>query len=123
MKRRKSIHNLKPLENNRKHLRKRLTPAEAFLWNELKNQKFQRLKFRRQHSIKNYIVDFYCAQHKLIIELDGNYHDEPLQQEKDTIRDQELIKMDLTVLRYENKYVFEELSHLLDDIRKHCKLE
>ncbi|QJP33550.1 endonuclease domain-containing protein [Nonlabens sp. Ci31] len=123
MNRRKPIHNLKPLENNRKQLRKRLTAAEAFLWNELKNQQFHGLKIRRQHSIKNYIVDFYCAQHKLIIELDGNYHDEPLQQEKDEARDQELIDMDLTIMRYENTYIFEELDHVLEDIKKHCAIE
>ncbi|MGJ8684534.1 MAG: endonuclease domain-containing protein [Nonlabens sp.] len=123
MNRRKPIHNLRNLQRNRKGLRKSLTPAEAFLWNELKSQKFHGIKFRRQHSIKYYIVDFYCAQHKLIIELDGDYHDETEQQNKDELRDKELSEMDLTVLRYENNYVFEELEHVLGDIKKHCKLE
>lgn len=123
MNRRKPIHSLKCIENYRKSLRKNLTPAEAFLWNELKTQKFYGLKFRRQHSIKYYIVDFYCAQHKLIIELDGNNHSEPSQQEKDNARDEVLHKMDFTVLRYENKYIFEELTHVLNDIKRHCKLK
>ncbi|PZX39060.1 uncharacterized protein DUF559 [Nonlabens dokdonensis] len=82
MKRRKPIHDLPHLTKNRKSLRKNLTPSEAFLWNELKTQKFHGLKFRRQHSIKNYIVDFYCARYKLIIELDGDYHDRPGQFKK-----------------------------------------
>ncbi|MEN8816455.1 MAG: endonuclease domain-containing protein [Nonlabens sp.] len=120
MKRRKPIHDLPHLKDNRKCLRKNLTPAEAFLWNELKTKKFHGLKFRRQHSIKNYIVDFYCAQHQLIIELDGNYHDEPNQFEKDELRDKDLENMGFTVLRYENQYVFSELEHILDDIKKHC---
>jgi very-short-patch-repair endonuclease len=123
MKRRKPIHDLPHLKDIRKCLRKNLTPAEAFLWNELKTKKFHGLKFRRQHSIKNYIVDFYCAQHQLIIELDGNYHDEPNQFEKDELGDKDLENMGFTVLRYENQYVFSELEHILDDIKKHCGVE
>jgi very-short-patch-repair endonuclease len=123
MKPRPPIHNLKHLESNRKFLRKKLTPAEAYLWNELKGQKLSGLKFRRQHSVVNYILDFYCSKHKFAIELDGNYHDEPNQLELDTIRDKELERMGITVLRYENKYVFEELQHVLGDIKKHCRIE
>ncbi|MBF4983172.1 endonuclease domain-containing protein [Nonlabens mediterrranea] len=123
MKRRKPIHDLPHLRDHRKSLRKNLTPAEAFLWNELKTKKFYGLKFRRQHSIKNYIVDFYCAEHQLIIELDGNYHDEPIQFEKDELRDKDLGNMGFTVLRYENQYVYSELEHVLDDIKKHCGVE
>jgi very-short-patch-repair endonuclease len=123
MKSRPPIHNLKHLESNRKTLRKKLTPAEAYLWHELKGQKLSGLKFRRQHSVVNYILDFYCSKHKLAIELDGNYHDEPNQLELDTIRDKELERMGITVLRYENKYVFEELQHVLGDIKKHCRIE
>ncbi len=123
MKRRKQIHDLPHLRDHRKSLRKNLTPAEAFLWNELKTQKFHGLKFRRQHSIKNYIVDFYCAPFQLIIELDGNYHNEPNQFEKDELRDQDLENMGFTVLRYENQYVFSELKHVLEDIKRHCGVE
>ncbi|MEW7289257.1 endonuclease domain-containing protein [Aquimarina sp. 2304DJ70-9] len=67
-------HNKPELKNHRKELRKNLTPAEAFLWKYLQNRKLEGRKFRRQHSIKNYIVDFYCAKEKLIIELDGEPH-------------------------------------------------
>jgi very-short-patch-repair endonuclease len=123
MKPRKPIHDLPHLRNNRKTLRKNLTPAEAFLWNELKSKKLHDLKFRRQHSIKNYIVDFYCAEHQLIIELDGNYHDEPAQFEKDQLRDQDLESMGFTILRYENKYVFEELTHVIEDIKTVCGID
>ena len=123
MKRRKPIHDLPHLRDHRKSLRKNLTPAEAFLWNELKTKKFHGLKFRRQHSIKNYIVDFYCAEHQLIIELDGDYHDEPNQFEKDELRDKDLTNLGFTDLRYENQYIFSELEHVLDDIKKHCGVE
>lgn len=109
MKRRPQINNPKHLETFRKELRKNLTPSEAYLWTHLKSGKHCGLKFRHQHSIKNYIVDFYCTKHKIVIELDGNGHDEPLQKEKDLQRDLGLNKIGYTVLRYENKYVFEEI--------------
>ncbi len=123
MKPRKPIHDLTYLRNNRKTLRKNLTPAEAFLWGELKSKKLHDLKFRRQHSIKNYIVDFYCAQHQLIIELDEDYHDEPAQFEKDQLRDQDLERMGFNILRYENKYVFDELINVIDDIKTVCGID
>ncbi len=69
-----NIHNLKHLEERRKALRKSLTSAEATLWKYLQKSQLKGRKFRRQHSIKNFIVDFYCAKEKLIIELDGAYH-------------------------------------------------
>ncbi|AZQ44325.1 endonuclease domain-containing protein [Nonlabens ponticola] len=120
MKKHPPTHNLKHLKKYRKSLRKNLTPAEAYLWTFLGSKKLDGLKFRRQHSIKNYIVDFYCAQHNLIIELDGEGHDQPEQLEKDQLRDLYLGKNGFTVLRYENQYVFSELPHVLNDIRKHC---
>ena len=61
--------NLPYLKGRRKELRKNLTPAEAGLWKMLKNKQLYGLKFRRQHSIENYIIDFYCPAIKLIIEL------------------------------------------------------
>ncbi len=123
MKRRPPIHNLKPLTSNRKYLRKNLTPAEAYLWTQLKTLSDLNIKFRRQHSIKDYIVDFYCSKHKLIIEVDGNYHDEPEQMERDEIRDSRLASMGLTILRYENQYVFGELQHVMDDIKRYCEIK
>ena len=69
-----SIHNLKALENNRKQLRNNLTPAEAALWKMLQNSQLEGRKFRRQHSVGNYILDFYCPSERLCIELDGAYH-------------------------------------------------
>ena len=119
----KKIHNLKYLKKYRKELRGNLTNAEAYFWNQIKTRKLHNLKFRRQHSIKNYIVDYYCAQYQLIIELDGDYHNDPEQHDKDLRRDEELENMGFTLLRYENRYVFEELEHVLNDIKKHCGIE
>jgi very-short-patch-repair endonuclease len=68
------IHNRKALEDRRKSLRARLTAAEATLWNLLKGKKLEGRKFRRQHSVGKYILDFYCPSERLSIELDGEHH-------------------------------------------------
>ena len=68
------IHNRKELENLRKTLRKNLTPAEATLWSLIRGKQLDGRKFRRQHSVDKYVLDFYCASEKLAIELDGEPH-------------------------------------------------
>ena len=113
----KPIHNKKELERFRKELRSNLTPAEAFLWKELKEKNFEGKKFRRQHSIKNFIVDFYCPEERLVIELDGEVHVNALAVEKDRKREEELKKLGFTILRFENKMVFENLDSVLREIR------
>ena len=76
-----NLFNRKSLKFFRSSLRNKSTSAEAELWNILKSKKLNAGKFRRQHSIGNYIVDFFCASEKLVIELDGNphgeYHNQP----------------------------------------------
>ena len=62
------------LKTFRKELRSNLTPAEAKLWTYLKNKKLGGRRFRRQHSVGGYILDFYCPTEKLAIELDGQGH-------------------------------------------------
>lgn len=111
------IHNRPTLKKYRKNLRKNLTPAEAFLWKFLQGKKLGGRKFRRQHSIDNYIVDFYCASEKLIIELDGQVHFNPVAQQKDLQRTEYLENRGFTVIRFENKMVFDHLSSVLQEIR------
>ena len=119
MKRR--IHNRKPLEPYRKKLRHHGTTAEAYLWTHLQQKKLQGRKFRRQHSILNFIVDFYCAKEKLVIELDGQYHMNPTAEEKDAIRTKKLEDLGMKVVRFENKMVFENLGWVLEEIKKHFR--
>ena len=71
-----NLFNRKSLKFFRSSLRNKSASAESELWDILKSKKLNARKFRRQHSIGNYIVDFYCASEKLIIELDGNPHGE-----------------------------------------------
>ncbi|SHE73065.1 Very-short-patch-repair endonuclease [Arenibacter palladensis] len=113
----KKIHNRPETKTNRIQLRKSLTSAEAFLWNELKGKKLDGRKFRRQHGIGNYITDFYCAQENLIIELDGEVHNNAISNEKDDRRTAYLNGEGYTVVRFENKMVFENLPSVLQEIR------
>ena len=83
-----------------KTLRKNMTPWERKLWyNFLRNYP---VRFQRQKAIGNYIVDFYCAKAKLVVELDGGGHYTPQQEEKDQLRTKELEAMNLKVERISN---------------------
>ena len=93
-----------------------MTPAEAYLWTHLKSRQLGRRRFNRQFSIENYIVDFYCHQERLVIELDGAVHMNAVAREKDRIRDERLHQLGYTVLRFENKMVFEQLGTVLGEI-------
>ena len=78
--------NLPPLEANRKELRNHPTPAEELLWSLLRRKQLLGKKFRRQFSVGHYIVDFYCVECNLAIELDGARHFEPERQEYESQR-------------------------------------
>ena len=101
------------LKEFRKRLRNRSTSAEATLWNMLKNKQLKGKKFRRQHSLGNYIVDFYCSSDKLIIELDGDPHGDYIQIQKDENRDKELEERGFTVLRFENRFIFQDPEYVI----------
>jgi len=96
-----------------------LTPAEARLWTILKNSKLDGRKFRRQHSVGKYILDFYCASEKLAIELDGAGHYTGRGIENDRERTSFIEQFGINVIRFENKRVFEDEEWVLDNIRTH----
>ncbi|MBU0473930.1 MAG: DUF559 domain-containing protein [Bacteroidetes bacterium] len=112
-----SLNNLPHLKTFRKNLRNNLTPAEAKLWTLLKNSQLGGIKFRRQHSFNNYILDFYSPSEKLAIELDGAVHNTEEAQEYDKKRDLFLNNYGIKVLRFENKLVFDETDFVLSEIR------
>lgn len=113
------INNRGYLKDRRKELRQNLTPAEARLWTILKGKGLKGRKFRRQHSVENYILDFYCPEEKLAIEMDGAVHNDPIQAFHDAERDARLHALGIRVLRFENKLVFERPDILLDEIIRH----
>lgn len=98
-----------------------MTRAELTLWEELKEKKLDGRKFRRQHSIGHYIADFYCPSEKLIIELDGQHHFTLEGQLNDKERDAHLGLMNIKVLRFENKLIFENMTEVLNQIKAHFK--
>ena len=114
----KTIHDLNYNLDFRKELRSNATPAEAFLWLQLKGAQLEGRKFRRQHGIKNFIVDFYCAKEKLVIELDGQVHFNKDAQAYDLKRQQIIEALGYKVIRFENKMVFDFLPSVLLEIRQ-----
>ena len=83
-----------------RQLRNNSTLSEVLLWNELKNGKLKSYDFHRQKPIDNYIVDFFCYGLKLIIEIDGESHNQKY--EEDKIRQKKLESFELTVLRFDD---------------------
>jgi len=111
------IHNHKYLKDFRKDLRNNATDAEKQLWQYIKGSRLG-MKIRRQHSIGNYIVDFYCPEAKLIIELDGEYHFTEAGIEYDKQRTAYLTSLGFMMIRFENKEVFERIGFVLAEIKK-----
>jgi len=110
---------LAELRTFRKELRERLTPAEAALWNMLKNSQLEGRKFRRQHSVDFYILDFYCPMERLAVELDGQVHMSGKAQQYDYERSLFLEFYKIKVIRFENKWVFDEPEWVLEQITSH----
>ena len=110
------IHNRNDLKQFRKELRSNLTSAEATLWNSLKNSKLGK-KFRRQHSVGSYILDFYCAPERVAVELDGEHHFTEEGLKYDEERTRYLKSLNIRVIRFENVKVFENLDGVLEEIR------
>jgi very-short-patch-repair endonuclease len=115
------IHNRKNLKQFRKELRNNLTPAEATLWKAIQKSQIDGRKFRRQHSVGNYILDFYCPGEMLAIELDGQEHFTIFGSLKDQIRDEYLKTLNIKVLRFENKEVFNNLEGILEEIKQNFR--
>lgn len=112
-----------PYNSNLKQLARRLrnesTLGEVLLWNELKNKKFYGYDFHRQKPLLNYIVDFYCSELVLVIEIDGSYHNWEEQSNRDIQRDEELGAYSLTILRFSEHEVKKDMQNVLRRIEQH----
>lgn len=102
-------------------LRNNQTEAERYLWSYLSGNKIQNVRFKRQHPIFYFVADFYCHQAKLIIEVDGGYHQLPKQFEYDENRDKELENFCLKVLRFTNERVFSDTEKVIEEITEEVK--
>lgn len=105
----------KSLKPNAQKLRSTQTDAEKKLWARLRNDQLG-FRFNRQKPLLTYIVDFYCAKAKLVIELDGGQHYENAHQAKDKMRDLELQSLGLMVLRFDNRQVMLEIDNVVEEI-------
>lgn len=115
------IHNRKELKPYRKELRNNLTPAEVTLWLELKGKQLEGRKFRRQHSVGSYILDFYCPSERLCIELDGAQHFTEEGMAYDQERTEYLNSLNIRVIRFKNLDVFERMEMVLSEIKKNFR--
>lgn len=106
---------------NAKQLRLNQTKAEDTLWQYLRARRFENLKFRRQHPIQSYIADFYCHEKRLIIELDGEYHNQSDQKEMDKSRTFALERLGIHVIRFTNARVINEIDDCLNELRHYVK--
>jgi very-short-patch-repair endonuclease len=112
----KKIHNLLDKKTLRQKLRRRATPAEKLLWKSLKNSAVG-AKFRRQHSVGSYVLDFYCPEHKLAIEVEGRIHDDVLIGDYDAERQSYLESQGIRVLYFKNRELLELTEYVVGVIR------
>ncbi|MDB5271112.1 MAG: endonuclease protein [Hymenobacter sp.] len=110
------LNNLPHKKDERRTLRNNLTSAEAVLWNRLKSSQLNGRKFRRQHSIGEFILDFYCPQEKLAVELDGAGHFTASGNLHDAARTDYLNAAGIRVIRFENKLIWSSLESVLQTI-------
>ena len=117
------IYNDEILKPRRKSLRKSETDTERVLWKYLRNKRFYGIKFLRQYSVGPYILDFYCPQARLAIELDGGGHAETDQKIYDLDRTRYLRDKDIKVIRFWNNDVIKNTEAVLEKIKKKIQIE
>ncbi|HGY9592415.1 TPA: endonuclease domain-containing protein [Vibrio campbellii] len=105
--------NLKYQKQIRSQLRTNMPKPEEILWQRIRRKQLG-VKFRRQHGIGRYIVDFYCAELNLVIEIDGDSHFSDEGKEKDTIRDAFMETLGIKVLRFTNEEVMKQTESVLE---------
>lgn len=104
-------------------LRREATPAERRVWEMLRGRRLLGLKFRRQHVLHGYIVDFYCHERGLCLELDGAPHLKEEQRLKDAARDANLVSRGYRVVRLMNEAMFRDPAHLQALLLQACGQE
>jgi len=114
------IYNISGQTERRRYLRKRMTEAEKILWKKIRNRRIGN-KFKRQFGVGKYIIDFYCPELKLAIELDGGDHYEEKNIKRDLLRTEYLKKFGIKVKRYTNLEVKNNLESVILDLAEECK--
>ena len=102
-----------------KKLRNEMTEAEILIWEKLRSNRFHGYKFRRQHPISIYVADFYCHQFNLIIEVDGEYHKDTNQLNRDEERTKNLNFQGMKILRFTNDEIKNDINAVLKKIKEY----
>ena len=102
----------------RRSLRNNATAAEALLWRRLKGGQVNGMKFRRQHGMGPYVMDFYCPEYRLCIELDGEVHNTEGAYRHDQVRDRFLSENGITVLRFKDDVIRWNMEAIINEILK-----
>ena len=106
----------RPAKSRAQVLRAEPTPAERLMWQMLRGGRLEGIKFRRQSPIGIFIADFHCRELNLVIELDGQIHDDRRQSAHDENRDSYLRSLGCTILRFSNREIFENTEAVLSKI-------
>jgi len=105
------------LFTNTRRLRENSTKSEILLWEKLKNKQLG-FKFRRQHPLGVFILDFYCHEAKLCIEVDGEYHNQSQQIQYDQERTNQIISSGLIVIRFSNSQIENNVEQVVIEIKQ-----
>ncbi len=105
------------LKNFAKENRRKMTESESVLWEALRRLHCG-YHFRRQHPIGDYIADFICLKKKLVVEVDGGYHNNPMQQQNDQMRTDYLERKGYTVIRFKNEEISDDLHEVIMRIKE-----
>lgn len=106
-----------------RELRREMTPQERKLWQRLRRKQLYGIRFRRQHPIDRFILDFFCYEHKLAIEIDGHSHYQPDQQAYDQARTEWLAGDGIRVIRFTNRDVNSNVEGVLEAIARACGVD
>ena len=98
-----------------------MPPAERILWSKLKGRLLEGYKFRRQHSIDEFVLDFYCPQAELAIEIDGDSHYGEDNEDYDVLRQKKIESHGIKIIRFTNNEVYDSLEGIVDHILKQLK--
>ncbi len=109
----------KDIQHTRSALRKRMTAPELVFWTAVRARKLNGYKFRRQYSVGRYVVDFYCAEKRIGIEIDGDSHFTEDQKKYDEVRKEFISELGIQLLRYTNEEIMKNLSGVLEDVSNH----
>ncbi len=114
----KSLRSFPASIQNARSLRKNATASERILWDSLRGRRLNGWKFRRQHPIGQFVVDFFCRKKCVAVELDGEVHTQIEVADHDAVRDKFLRLQGVKILRFPNNRVLEDLQRVLEEISK-----